>query len=86
MNQNDGLKLTTITDRIGDEESARRLFESIRWPEGPACPHCGEIEQSQRFRADAKATRMEAAHAARTKTSFGIDSRKYRAQTRLFPQ
>ena len=46
MNQNDGLKLTTITDRIGDEESARKLFESIRWPEGPVCPHCGEINNA----------------------------------------
>jgi hypothetical protein len=35
MNQNDGLNLTTITDRIGDEESARKLLESVRWPEGP---------------------------------------------------
>jgi hypothetical protein len=38
MNQNDSFKLTTITDRIGDEESARKLYESIRWPRGPVCP------------------------------------------------
>ncbi|MGA8490244.1 MAG: IS1595 family transposase [Terriglobales bacterium] len=51
MNQNDGLKLTTITDRIGDEDSARKLFESIRWPEGPVCPHCGEINNAGRLTA-----------------------------------
>jgi hypothetical protein len=51
MNQNDGLKLTTITDRIGDEESARKLYESIRWPDGPVCPHCGEINNSGKLTA-----------------------------------
>lgn len=24
-----------------DEESARKYLESIRWPKGPICPHCG---------------------------------------------
>jgi transposase-like protein len=24
-----------------DEEAARRHIESIRWPNGPCCPHCG---------------------------------------------
>lgn len=51
MNQNDGLKLTTITDRIGDEDSARKLFESIRWPDGPICPHCGEINNAGQLKA-----------------------------------
>ena len=51
MNQNDGLKLTTITDRIGDEDSARKLYESIRWPDGPVCPHCGEINNAGQLQA-----------------------------------
>ena len=25
------------------EEQARQYLESIRWPEGPVCPHCGDI-------------------------------------------
>lgn len=25
------------------EEQAREYIEGIRWPEGPVCPHCGEI-------------------------------------------
>lgn len=24
-----------------DERAAREYFESLRWPEGPVCPHCG---------------------------------------------
>jgi transposase-like protein len=51
MNQNDGFKLTTITDRIGDEESARKLYESVRWPDGPVCPHCGEIKNAGELKA-----------------------------------
>jgi transposase-like protein len=51
MNQKDGLKLTTITDRIGDEDSARKLLESVRWPDGPVCPHCGEINNAGKLTA-----------------------------------
>lgn len=46
MDKTHGLILTTITDRIGDEGSARRLLESVRWPDGPICPHCGEINNA----------------------------------------
>jgi transposase-like protein len=36
-----------LTDPIfNDEEAARRHFESIRWPNGPACPHCGVIGEA----------------------------------------
>lgn len=51
MNQNDGFRLTTITDRIGDEESAPKLYESVRWPDGPVCPHCGEINNAGQLQA-----------------------------------
>jgi transposase-like protein len=27
-----------------DDEAARIAFESIRWPNGPYCPHCGSID------------------------------------------
>lgn len=27
-----------------DENKAREHLEAIRWPEGPFCPHCGEVE------------------------------------------
>ena len=27
-----------------DKDSARKHLESIRWPNGPFCPHCGEAE------------------------------------------
>jgi hypothetical protein len=46
MNQNYRLKLTRIIDPIGDEQSARKLLESVRWPDGRICPHCGEINNA----------------------------------------
>lgn len=27
-----------------DETAAREALESVRWPNGPVCPHCGSIE------------------------------------------
>jgi transposase-like protein len=27
-----------------DDEAARVTFESIRWPDGPYCPHCGALD------------------------------------------
>jgi transposase-like protein len=36
--------MTDLTDPIfNDEEAARQHFEALRWPHGPACPHCGVI-------------------------------------------
>jgi transposase-like protein len=30
-----------------DEEKARAYFEAIRWPDGPTCPHCGNVDASR---------------------------------------
>src|SRR5262245_11046771 len=27
-----------------DEDAARAALESVRWPDGPICPHCGNVE------------------------------------------
>lgn len=34
------LNLTEIVSKYNDEDKARELLESLRWPEGPICPHC----------------------------------------------
>ena len=37
--------MTDLTSPIyNDPEAARQHLESIRWPNGPFCPHCGEAE------------------------------------------
>lgn len=32
-----------------DPDAAREHLESIRWPDGPFCPHCGEAENLKRL-------------------------------------
>jgi transposase-like protein len=44
--------MTTVnlTDPIfNNEDAAREHLESIRWPNGPFCPHCGEVERVTRL-------------------------------------
>lgn len=35
------LTLMEVMRRFSTEEAAREYMESIRWPNGPVCPHCG---------------------------------------------
>jgi transposase-like protein len=30
-----------------DDEKAREAFEAVRWPNGPYCPHCGNLDQEK---------------------------------------
>lgn len=39
------------------EEEARELLEGLRWPHGPACPHCGNVDQERITKLKGKATR-----------------------------
>ena len=34
------LNLVSIAQKYSDEDAARELLESLRWPDGPVCPHC----------------------------------------------
>jgi transposase-like protein len=31
--------------RFNDPEAARQHLESVRWPTGPVCPHCGAVDR-----------------------------------------
>src|SRR5688500_11257171 len=35
------LNLFEISQKLSTPAKARRWFESVRWPKGPVCPHCG---------------------------------------------
>lgn len=35
--------------RFQTVEAARTHLESIRWPSGPVCPHCGAVERQSRL-------------------------------------
>ena len=38
-----GLSFMEIADMFKDEETSRKWLESVRWPQGPHCPHCGSF-------------------------------------------
>lgn len=37
------VKVEITAPRFHDEDAARRLLESLRWPNGPVCPHCKNV-------------------------------------------
>jgi transposase-like protein len=37
---------TTVAPYFTDEEAARKHLEAKRWPDGPICPHCGEVNNA----------------------------------------
>src|SRR6185437_3302745 len=43
------LNLASIAAHFSDEEKAREFLEQQRWPEGPICPHCGELNNAYRL-------------------------------------
>jgi transposase-like protein len=47
-------KLSLFTIAGMTEEEAREVFESVRWPNGPVCPHCGS---PRAYKLEGKATR-----------------------------
>ncbi len=36
------MNLSTLAKHFSDEGAAWGLVESMRWPDGPVCPHCGD--------------------------------------------
>jgi transposase-like protein len=41
------LTLMTVMTRFSTEEAAIKYFESIRWPRGRYCPHCGNADEKR---------------------------------------
>jgi transposase-like protein len=39
----DKITVTQLANKIQSEADAYRFMESIRWPNGPVCPHCGSV-------------------------------------------
>ena len=40
-----------------DENKAREALELVRWPNGPTCPHCGNLDQLKIAKSQGKAAR-----------------------------
>jgi len=40
------MNICSLAPYFADEAAAWELMESLRWPNGPVCPHCGEANQA----------------------------------------
>jgi transposase-like protein len=47
--ENGELNLFALAQHFSDEDKAREFMEKLRWPDGPVCPHCGEINNAYRL-------------------------------------
>ena len=43
------LNLFELAAHFSDEEKAREFLEAQRWPDGPVCPHCGELNNAYKL-------------------------------------
>jgi len=43
------LNLATLAKYFSNEDKAREFLEAVRWPDGPVCPHCGEVNNAYRL-------------------------------------
>jgi transposase-like protein len=59
-------------EALHDEAKAYELVESVLWPEGPVCPHCGSVERISKMQG--KSTRIGAykCYACRSKFTVKI--------------
>ena len=39
------INIIGLAERIPDEASAYEYLETLRWPDGPECPHCGNTDK-----------------------------------------
>jgi transposase-like protein len=46
---NDELNLIALAQHFSDEDKAREFVEKLRWPDGPVCPHCGELNNAYKL-------------------------------------
>ena len=48
--------LQRLSQAYGDEDRARELLESMRWPNGPVCPHCANAGEKRISKLEAQST------------------------------
>jgi transposase-like protein len=47
--ENGELNLIELAQHFSNEDAAREFMEKLRWPDGPVCPHCGEINNAYKL-------------------------------------
>src|SRR5215210_7151111 len=57
MSSGEDLSLSVLDERFQDPIEAAKYLESVRWPAGPVCPHCGNPEKHYKLK-DSKTRRL----------------------------
>jgi transposase-like protein len=47
--ENGELNLIELAQHFSSEDAAREFLEKLRWPDGPVCPKCGEINNAYKL-------------------------------------
>ncbi len=55
-----------------DENAAREHLESLNWPDGPVCPHCGSVERGYQARRQVHPARRLQVHACQKPFSVTV--------------
>src|SRR5882724_5630148 len=55
------LNLITLAQQYSDDDKARRLLESLLWPNGAICPHCKNHKEKPIYKLQPKPTSKTAA-------------------------
>jgi transposase-like protein len=55
-----------------DEAKAREALEAIRWPDGPFCPHCGNVDPDKIAKGEGKAHRAGLYYCAACNGQFTV--------------
>src|SRR3977135_2913087 len=55
-----------------NDDKAREAFEAVRWPGGPVCPQCGNLDQEKIAKGQGKATRPGLYYCAACNDQFTV--------------
>jgi transposase-like protein len=55
-----------------DDNTAREAIEALMWPNGPVCPHCGNIEQAKIGKVQGKSARAGLYYCGACKSQFTV--------------
>lgn len=55
-----------------DNDLAREALEAVRWPDGPVCPHCGNVDQDKIAKGKGKAHRPGLYYCAACNDQFTV--------------
>ena len=61
-NEREGMTVIELMQRFPTEDAAREWFESVIWPEGRHCPHCGSVETFENPASESRPYRCKDCH------------------------